>query len=69
MIRLGEMPRVDVTIILAPSGGASRSVSIGGAGELGVPTLAPALANAYAKLTGVRVRTLPFFPGATMSGL
>ena len=32
-------------------------------------TLAPALANAYAKLTGVRVRALPFFPGATMGGL
>ena len=69
MIRLGEMPRVDVTIIPAPSGGTSRTVNIGGAGELGVPTLAPALANAYAKLTGVRVRSLPFFPGAQMGGL
>jgi isoquinoline 1-oxidoreductase beta subunit len=35
-------------------------------GELGVPTLAPAPANAYFKLTGTRVRNLPFFPDATM---
>jgi CO/xanthine dehydrogenase Mo-binding subunit len=32
-----------------------------------VPTFAPALANAWAKLTGLRVRTLPFVPNATMS--
>jgi isoquinoline 1-oxidoreductase beta subunit len=40
-----------------------------GTGEPGVPPLAPALANAYAQLTGTRLRTLPFFPGATMGGL
>ena len=40
-----------------------------GAGELGVPTFAPALANAYFKATGKRQRSLPFFPAATMSGL
>jgi isoquinoline 1-oxidoreductase beta subunit len=34
-----------------------------------VPTFAPALANAYYRLTGKRVRTLPFFPSATMGGL
>jgi isoquinoline 1-oxidoreductase beta subunit len=68
MIRLNEMPQVAVTIMPNPAG-ASRTVPIGGVGELGVPTLAPALANAYAKLTGNRVRTLPFFPNATMGGL
>jgi isoquinoline 1-oxidoreductase beta subunit len=36
---------------------------------LGVPTLAPALANALYALTGQRVRDLPLFPNATMSGL
>ena len=66
MILLGEMPQVGVTIIPNPVA-ADRTVNIGGAGELGVPTLAPALANAYAKLTGKRQRSLPFFPGATMS--
>ena len=44
-------------------------MNIGGAGELNVPTLAPALANAYCKLTGQRVRSLPFFPNTTMGGL
>jgi isoquinoline 1-oxidoreductase subunit beta len=68
MIRLQEMPQIDITIIPSPAV-ASRSANIGGAGELGVPTFAPALANAYFKLTGTRVRTLPFFPGATMGGL
>jgi isoquinoline 1-oxidoreductase beta subunit len=38
-------------------------------GEPGVPPLAPAVANAYARLTGTRVRKLPLFPGTRMSGL
>lgn len=68
MIRLQEMPQVAVSIMPRPAV-ADRSVPIGGVGELGVPTLAPALANAVFKLTGQRVRTLPFFPTATMGGL
>lgn len=68
MIRLNEMPQVSVTIV-PPSGPQDRSAAIGGVGELGVPTLAPALANAYFALTGTRVRNLPFFPGARMSEL
>jgi isoquinoline 1-oxidoreductase beta subunit len=68
MIRLSEMPQVAVTVIPNPAV-AERSATIGGVGELGVPTLAPALANAYFKLTGKRVRSLPLFPGAVMSGL
>ncbi len=66
MIKIGEMPQVNTKIIPNPSS-AVRTMPIGGVGELGVPTLAPALANAYAKLTGKRVRSLPFFPGSTMS--
>lgn len=68
MIRLQEMPKVAVKIIPNPAV-TDRAMVIGGVGELGVPTLAPALANAHAKLTGKRVRSLPFFPGATMGGL
>ena len=67
MIRLGEMPAVNV-ILMPPPAVADRSVPIGGIGELGVPTFAPALANAWCRLTGQRVRTLPFFPTATMGG-
>ncbi len=63
-----EMPAVKVTIIPNPAA-ADRAAVIGGAGELGVPTLAPALANAYYRLTKKRVRSLPFFPNATMGGL
>jgi len=66
MMRMNEMPQVAVSIIPAPAS-ADRAVPIGGVGELGVPSFAPALANAHARLTGARVRKLPFFPGATMS--
>jgi isoquinoline 1-oxidoreductase beta subunit len=68
MIRLQEMPAVKVYVVPNPSA-IDSTVAIGGAGELGVPTFAPALANAYAKLTGTRIRTLPFYPSATMGGL
>jgi isoquinoline 1-oxidoreductase beta subunit len=68
MIRLSEMPQVKVVIMPTPAT-VERAVPIGGVGELGVPTLAPALANAYFRLTGKRVRALPFFPSATMGGL
>jgi len=59
VMRLSDMPAISVTIV--PS-----TAAPGGVGETGVPCVAPALANAYAKLTGTRVRTLPFYPGATM---
>lgn len=68
MIRLQEMPAVAVTLIPRPLQ-ADRSIPIGGIGELGVPTFAPALANAVFKLSGTRVRSLPFFPNAVMGGL
>ena len=60
MLRLSEMPAVTVSIV--PSAEAP-----GGVGETGVPCVAPALANAYASLTKTRIRSLPFYPGATMS--
>jgi len=68
MIRMNEMPTVAVTLIPNPAA-ASRSVPIGGVGELGVPTFAPALANAYYAATKQRIRALPLFPNATMGGL
>lgn len=66
MIRAGEMPQIAVTIIPGPVA-ADPTKNIGGAGELGVPSFAPALANAYFKATGKRQYVLPFFPNATMS--
>ena len=68
MIRAQEMPDIAVSFIPNPPV-LDRAQTIGGVGELGVPTFAPALANAYFKLTGKRIRGLPFFPNSTMSGL
>jgi isoquinoline 1-oxidoreductase beta subunit len=51
-LRLHEMPKVEVHIV--PS-----TEKPTGVGEPGVPPLAPAVANAIAKLNGQRVRRLP----------
>ncbi|WP_276371532.1 xanthine dehydrogenase family protein molybdopterin-binding subunit [Chryseolinea sp. H1M3-3] len=52
MLRMNQMPEVEVYIV--PS-----SEKMGGAGEPGVPPIAPALANALFAATGNRVRRLP----------
>jgi isoquinoline 1-oxidoreductase beta subunit len=52
LLRLDEMPLVEVHIV--PSARPPQ-----GMGEMGVPTLAPALANAIFSATGKRVRRLP----------
>jgi isoquinoline 1-oxidoreductase beta subunit len=65
---MNQMPPVSVKIVPSPAV-ADRTKALGGVGELGVPTFAPALANAYFKLTGVRLRSLPLFPAARMGGL
>lgn len=51
--RMPEAPRA-VHVDLASSGGAP-----GGIGEPGLPPVAPAIANGWARLTGERVRELP----------
>lgn len=55
-LRLHEMPEVEVHVI--PS-----EEKPTGVGEPGVPPLAPAVANAWFRLTGERVRRLPFARG------
>jgi isoquinoline 1-oxidoreductase beta subunit len=55
-LRIGEMPEVEVAII--PS--AEKPT---GVGEPGVPPIAPAVANAWRRLTGKAVRRLPFAHG------
>jgi isoquinoline 1-oxidoreductase subunit beta len=52
MMRMRDMPVIDVQVI-------TSGAAIGGVGEPGVPPIAPAIANAYAALTGQRLRTLP----------
>ena len=54
-LRINEMPEVAVTII-------KSAEAPTGVGEPGVPPIGPAVANAWAKLTGKRVRQLPFLP-------
>ncbi len=51
--RMPDMPKVDVHIV--PSADPPT-----GMGEPGLPPLAPAFANAIARLTGKRLRSLPF---------
>jgi isoquinoline 1-oxidoreductase beta subunit len=53
MVRLAEAPRIEVHLV--PSGGDVW----GGAGEPGVPPLAPAVTNAIFAATGKRIRILP----------
>jgi isoquinoline 1-oxidoreductase beta subunit len=52
MGRMTRSPKIDVVIV-------NQGSTLGGTGEAGVPGVAPALANAYAALTGTRKRSLP----------
>jgi isoquinoline 1-oxidoreductase subunit beta len=52
MLRMGETPVIEVHIV-------SSSNQMGGAGEPGVPTVAPALTNALYAATRKRIRNLP----------
>jgi isoquinoline 1-oxidoreductase beta subunit len=63
VLRPREMPVVAVDIIE----GDPTTISPGGVGETGVPCVAPAIANAYYRMSGARIRELPFYPNATMS--
>jgi isoquinoline 1-oxidoreductase subunit beta len=52
MVRLAECPAIDVYIC-------ESDAPLGGAGEPGVPPVAPAVTNAIFAATGVRIRELP----------
>jgi isoquinoline 1-oxidoreductase beta subunit len=56
MMRMADMPTVQVQLLQ------TQGVAMGGLGEVGVPCMAPAIANAWAALTGKRLRQLPLFP-------
>jgi isoquinoline 1-oxidoreductase beta subunit len=58
ILRMRDAPSFDVTIV--PSTGSPT-----GAGEIGTPPVAPAVANAYFALTGKRVRSLPLLENLT----
>ncbi len=52
LLTMTEIPEIEVHI-------AQSRDKIGGVGELGIPTVAPAVANAVASAVGVRLRELP----------
>lgn len=55
LIRNREAPR-EIEVVILP--GTTRPTGIG---EIGIPPIAPAVANAIAAGTGVRIREMPFF--------
>ena len=52
MVRIAECPEIEVYIV-------ESDAPLGGAGEPGVPPVAPAVTNAIFAATGVRIRELP----------
>jgi isoquinoline 1-oxidoreductase beta subunit len=56
LMKMADMPTIEVSLIQ------TTSAAMGGLGEVGVPCMAPALANAWFALTGKRLRSLPLFP-------
>jgi isoquinoline 1-oxidoreductase subunit beta len=53
VLRMNEMPVIESHIVASTG-------TMGGVGEVGVPPVAPAVANAVAALTGKRLRAMPF---------
>jgi isoquinoline 1-oxidoreductase subunit beta len=54
--RMDEIPEIEIQIVQGAFGQSS------GAGQIGVAPMAPAIANAVYRLTGVRLRTMPMLP-------
>ncbi|MGK9231997.1 molybdopterin-dependent oxidoreductase [Inquilinus limosus] len=64
VIRMSEVPDIEVAVIPTPE------APIGGIGQVGLPPIGPAIANAVARLTGgVRLRHYPFLPQRVKSAL
>src|SRR5574341_206837 len=53
VLRMNEVPKITTKVIVTDN-------KPGGIGEVGLPPVAPAVANAIYKLTGKRLRSLPF---------
>ncbi len=62
ILQMSEVPEIEVQIVKSTD-------KIGGIGELGVPPLAPAVANAFFNATGVRIRRIPLTPKTVMDAL
>ncbi|HYM30481.1 MAG TPA: molybdopterin cofactor-binding domain-containing protein [Candidatus Cybelea sp.] len=62
VIRMAEAPEVHVQVL-------QSAHPPGGIGEVGLPPVAPAIANAVARLAGVRLRHLPMTPERVKAAL
>ncbi len=62
VMRMSDAPEIEIELI--PS-----AYPVGGVGEAGVPPISPAIANAFAQLTGKRIRQLPMLPARVKAAL
>jgi len=62
IIRMSEVPEIEVHIVKSTD-------KIGGIGELGIPAVAPAVANAVFNATGVRIRRIPLTPEIVLAAI
>jgi len=62
ILRMADAPDIQVKVI-------GTDNPPGGIGEVGLPPVAPAIANAVASLTGARVRHLPMLPDRVLAAL
>ncbi len=62
IIRMSEVPEIEVHMVKSTD-------KIGGIGELGVPPLAPAVANAFFNATSVRIRRIPLTPETVLAAI
>ncbi len=62
VLRMGDMPEIHTKIV-------SSDAAPTGMGEVGVPAVAPAIANAVFRLTGKRLRQLPMSPERVLAAL
>jgi isoquinoline 1-oxidoreductase subunit beta len=62
LLKMSDVPEIEVHVV-------KSTEKIGGIGELGVPALAPAVANAVFAATGARVRRLPLDPKSVLEAM
>jgi isoquinoline 1-oxidoreductase beta subunit len=62
IMKMSEVPEIEIHVI-------KSAEKIGGMGEPPVPPVAPAVANAFFKATGVRIRRIPLDPATVMEAI
>ena len=61
--RMDEIPEIEIKLV------DSGVIQPSGAGQIGVPPMAPAIANAVYRLTGVRLRAIPMLPARVKTAM